>query len=172
MTRGAGKENIIQMVSSNASLSPAQIADARVNPSQPLFFQLYKHKHPESAKQRVREMFVISRLLEISSHLDGSETLGYNAIFLTVDAPVSGNRERDVRAPFELEDQEREVAMNAATKEGAAEKSAGEMPKAPDDLEKLEGDDKEVGGTAAALFKNDDVDMTWDKVRSSFENYN
>lgn len=57
---------------------------------------------------------------------------------------------------------------SVAGKEGAAEKTSGEMPKAPTDVNGLENDDeKEVGGTAAALFMNDDVDMTWEKVGST-----
>ena len=78
------------MASSNASLSYAQIASARVSPAQPLFFQLYKHRDDKIAETRVREVVA----------------LGYNASFLTVDAIVAGNRERDIRAPFELEEQE------------------------------------------------------------------
>ena len=93
ITRGAGRSGIIQMVSSNASLSYAQIAEARLTPDQPLFFQLYKQRDDKLAEQRVREVI----------------SLGYNAIFLTVDAVVPGNRERDIRAPFELEEQEREA---------------------------------------------------------------
>ena len=65
------------MVSSNASLSYAQIAEARLTPDQPLFFQLYKHRDNAIAAERVREVVA----------------LGYNAIFLTVDAIVAGNRE-------------------------------------------------------------------------------
>ena len=76
ITKGAGLSNLIQMVSSNASLSYKQIAEARVKPSQPLFFQLYKHRDDKVAEGRVREI----------------EQLGYNAIFLTVDAIVPGNR--------------------------------------------------------------------------------
>ena len=56
ITRGAGRTGIIQMVSSNASLSYAQIAEARISPSQPLFFQLYKHRDDKIAEQRVREV--------------------------------------------------------------------------------------------------------------------
>jgi L-lactate dehydrogenase (cytochrome) len=89
ITRGAWKEGIIQMVSSNASLSYAQIMAAAA-PSQTLFFQLYKNKDDTVAEARVREV----------------EQLGYKAIFLTVDAIVAGNREADIRSPWTLEDQE------------------------------------------------------------------
>lgn len=135
--------NIIQMVSSNASLSYAQIAEARVNPSQPLFFQLYKHKDDKVAEQRVREV----------------GRLGYNAIFLTVDAIVPGNRERDVRAGWEQE----EVEQVAGEGEG---KSKADLPRQRDDMKELESS-IDIKGTAGALIVNDDVNMTWKKVSPS-----
>ncbi|KAH9937553.1 FMN-dependent dehydrogenase-domain-containing protein [Fomitopsis serialis] len=139
ITKGAGRTGIIQMVSSNASLSPSQIAEGRLSPSQPLFFQLYKHGDNSIAQKRVREV----------------EQLGYRAIFLTVDAPVSGNRERDIRAPYDLEEQEREG-------EPTDGQTAGEMPRQPDDVEKeIEGQQPNLYGTAGALLQNMDLDMTF-----------
>ena len=122
------------MASSNASLSYAQIASARVSPAQPLFFQLYKHRDDKIAEARVREVV----------------ELGYNAIFLTVDAIVAGNRERDIRAPFELEEQE-----------AAAERAANGGKEPP---KKLEGPSPDLMGTAGALVANDDMDMTWERT--------
>lgn len=124
ITKGAGRTGIIQMVSSNASLSPSQIAEGRLSPSQPLFFQLYKHSDNVAAK-RVREV----------------EELGYQAIFLTVDAPASGNRERDIRAPYELEEQEREGQ--------------------PSEEKEMEGQQPNLYGTAGALLQNVDMNMTF-----------
>ncbi|KAH9835686.1 FMN-dependent dehydrogenase [Rhodofomes roseus] len=138
ITKGAGRTGIIQMVSSNASLSAAQIAEGRLSPSQPLFFQLYKHGDNKIAEKRVREI----------------EQLGYNAIFLTVDAPVSGNRERDIRAPYELEEQEREGQPTDG-------QTAGEMPRQPDDVEKEIEGQPNLYGTAGALLQNMDLDMTF-----------
>jgi len=119
------------MVSTNASLSPTQIIAARVSPEQTLFFQLYKKKEDASALELIREV----------------EALGYSAIFLTVDAVVPGNRERDIKAPWVLEDQEREA-------EG--------KPQSVDDLQ-----DEALGdglGTAGGLIAGNDADMTWEKV--------
>ena len=96
IARGAGRCNIIQMVSTNASLSPAQIAAARVSPDQALFFQLYKRKEDTLASKLIKEV----------------EALGYSAIFLTVDAAVLGNRECDINARWVLEDQERGAKEN------------------------------------------------------------
>ncbi|KAI0762848.1 FMN-dependent dehydrogenase-domain-containing protein [Fomes fomentarius] len=140
ITRGAGRSGIIQMVSSNASLSYAQIAEARISPDQPLFFQLYKHKDDHVAEKRVREVI----------------QLGYNAIFLTVDAICAGNRERDIRAPFELEEQEREAAEGADKGEGS--------PDVPAKQPKDESGNVNLLGTAGSLIANDDMDMTWEKT--------
>jgi L-lactate dehydrogenase (cytochrome) len=138
------------MASYNASLSPAQIAGARIDPEQVLFFQLYKHRDAD-AVARVREI----------------EQLGFKAIFLTVDAVVPGNRERDIRAPFEIEQQECEVEEDAKT----SAKTAQDMPKRPV-AESIEEDDgpNEVGGTAGTLLASADLDMTWEKV--GYHNYN
>ncbi|KAL1756152.1 FMN-dependent dehydrogenase-domain-containing protein [Schizophyllum commune] len=90
ITRGCAAQGIIQMVSSNASYSYAEIAHV-ATPTQPLFFQLYKHKDDAIALQRIREV----------------EALGYKALFLTVDAVVPSKREFDIRAPWYLEELER-----------------------------------------------------------------
>ncbi|KAG8715750.1 Cytochrome b2, mitochondrial precursor [Ceratobasidium sp. 423] len=82
ITKGAGKTGIIQGISSNASCTVDEIANARVDPQkQPLFFQLYV------ASDRAKSVETIKRI----------EKLGYRAIFFTVDAPVLGNRELDQR---------------------------------------------------------------------------
>jgi len=119
------------MVSTNASLSPAQIAAARVSPDQTLFFQLYKKKEDALALELIREV----------------EALGYSAIFLTVDAVVPGSRERDIKAPWVLEDQEHE---------------AGGKPQRVNDPQDEAVED--TLGTAGGLIAGNDVDMTWEKV--------
>lgn len=116
------------MVSTNASFSASELAAARVSPTQSLFFQLYKKRDDSEAEKLVREV----------------ETLGYNAIFLTVDAIVAGRRDRDIKAPFVLEDQE-----NEATKQ----QPSAEVPQEEDIL-----------GTSGAMVAGNDVDMTWEKV--------
>ncbi|KAF5390214.1 hypothetical protein D9757_002803 [Collybiopsis confluens] len=127
ITRGCAPSKIIQMVSSNASLSYSEIAAAAA-PSQTLFFQLYKHKDDDVALQRIQEV----------------EHLGYKAIFLTVDAIVPSNRERDVRSPWVLDDQENGHKF-FIDGEGAADADPGL-------------------GIAGALIANDDRDMTWEKT--------
>lgn len=140
ITRGAGKTNIIQMVSSNASLSYEQIAQARIHPDQVLFFQLYKNKDDTLAEERVKE----------------AERLGYKAIFLTVDAITPGNRERDIRAPYILEAQEAE----AETKGGV------EKPRTTAQVQEEEEEDGNINimGTAGALIASVDQNMSWEKT--------
>ena len=131
ITKGAGRMGIIQMVSTNASFSPSEIAAARVYPDQPLFFQLYKKRDDFEAEKLVNEV----------------EALGYNAIFLTVDAIIAGRRDRDIKAPFVLEDQEEEVANQKSSVEGP------------------QGDeDDDILGTSGALIAGNDADMTWERV--------
>ncbi|KAG6832462.1 hypothetical protein H0H92_001508 [Tricholoma furcatifolium] len=129
LTIGAAQTNIIQMVSSNASLSYAEIMAASA-PSQPLFFQLYKNVNDAVAEKRVRDVV----------------NLGYKAIFLTVDALVPGNREKDIRAPWILDE------LETGTPEYHTDLADGEIA------------GRDAGfGTAGALIANDDRDMTWEK---------
>ncbi|KAJ3915705.1 FMN-dependent dehydrogenase-domain-containing protein [Lentinula edodes] len=89
ITRACGNASIIQMVCTFASIPRAQITAAML-PSQTLFFQLYKMTDTAATAKVVRE----------------AEELGYKAIFLTVDAVVVGNREKDVRSLWVMEEQE------------------------------------------------------------------
>ncbi|KAJ7264875.1 FMN-dependent dehydrogenase-domain-containing protein [Mycena haematopus] len=126
ISKGAATTGIIQLVSSNASMSYAEIIQA-VSPSQPLFFQLYKYRDDAVAAKRVREV----------------ERLGYKAIFLTVDALVLGNREKDMKSPWVMEDLERGYPKVHVedTDEAAA-----------------------TFGTSGALSVHADLDMTWEKT--------
>ena len=130
ITRGAGQTGIIQTVSTNASFSPSEIAAARVSSNQPLFFQLYKRRNDSEAEMLVKEV----------------EALGYNAIFLTVDAIIAGRRDRDIKAPFVLEGQEKEVTKQQPSVEGPQE------------------EEEDMLGTSGAFVAANDVDMTWEKV--------
>jgi L-lactate dehydrogenase (cytochrome) len=129
------------MVSSNASLSFEEIANNRVHPEQVLFFQFYKQNDNEKAIARIRE----------------AERLGYKAIFLTVDAPFIGNREGDIRAPWQLDD------INAG--QGT---SNPDMPLARKDDEIMEQlIDTGYAGSVGLSLINDDVDLSWEEVGSS-----
>jgi L-lactate dehydrogenase (cytochrome) len=122
---------IPQVVSSNASFSPASIISAATVTYDPtstsphqntanaeLFYQLYKHKSNATAAERVREV----------------ERLGYKAIWLTVDASIPGNREKDVKTAFK-----------------GADPMSGDVV-------------VDMGGTAGKMLINDDLDMSWEEV--------
>src|SRR6201999_3608309 len=79
--RGAGKEGLIQVIPTSPSMTIEQIIEARVSRDQPVFFQLYLNRDAQKAEALIRRV----------------ERLGVSAIWLTVDSPVLGNRERDDR---------------------------------------------------------------------------
>jgi L-lactate dehydrogenase (cytochrome) len=81
ITSAAGKAGLIQVISTGASMSPESIIAARTNKLQPIFFQLYVNKDIQKSKALIRRV----------------ENLGFNSIWLTVDSPVLGKRERDAK---------------------------------------------------------------------------
>jgi 4-hydroxymandelate oxidase len=81
--RGAGDAGTIFILS---SLSNTAMEDVVKAASGPVFFQLYVYKDREATKALVAR----------------AEDAGCEAIVLTVDAPVLGTRERDVRNAFHL----------------------------------------------------------------------
>ncbi|KAF8592453.1 hypothetical protein K439DRAFT_1400272 [Ramaria rubella] len=140
ITRACGRANIIQMVSSHSSCSFAELAQARISSEQPLFFQFYKNKNDDTALARVRHV----------------EELGYKAIFLTVDAVVMSNRERDIKAKAVEEDEDAHIP------------GSGGIPSTDEVGETQEEGEGEGGfgssGTAGAFLANDDRNMTWEKT--------
>lgn len=78
--RAAAAEGVIQGISNNSSCSIEELVEAR-KPGQPLFFQLYMNRNRKASEELIKKV----------------EREGFNAIFLTVDAAVPGNRERDQR---------------------------------------------------------------------------
>ncbi|KAJ7287151.1 glyoxylate dehydrogenase [Mycena rebaudengoi] len=83
LTRAAGKQGIIQMIPTLASCSFDQIVDA-AQPGQPLFLQLYVNRDREITKRYVQH----------------AEKRGVKGLFITVDAPQLGRREKDMRMKF------------------------------------------------------------------------
>lgn len=81
IARACGKEDIIQMISTQASRSVEECA-AVATPEQTQWFQLYVNEDREVATGMVDE--AVKR--------------GMKGIFITVDAPVLGNREKEQRA--------------------------------------------------------------------------
>ncbi|KAK1533254.1 glycolate oxidase [Colletotrichum paranaense] len=81
LSRAAGKEGIMYCMPTKPSASVESIFGARVNEAQSLFFQLYVDRNRDKAQATIRK----------------AERLGAKAIFVTVDSPVIGKRERDER---------------------------------------------------------------------------
>ncbi|KAF8584286.1 hypothetical protein K439DRAFT_1633670 [Ramaria rubella] len=97
LTRAAGKHGIIQMIPTLASCSFDEIVDAALS-GQPQWLQLYVNKDRERTREFVQY----------------AEKRGIKALFITVDAPQLGRREKDMRMKFEDE------APDEQTKEGKA----------------------------------------------------
>ena len=81
ITIAAGKDGIVQVVSTGASMSIESICKARVNKEQSICFQLYVNKDISKSIDLIRK----------------AEKAGVTSIWLTVDSPVLGNREMDDR---------------------------------------------------------------------------
>jgi len=82
-TRGAKKHNVIQMIPTLASCSFDEICDAREE-GQVQWLQLYVNKDREVTKRIVQH----------------AEKRGCKGLFITVDAPQLGRREKDMRSKF------------------------------------------------------------------------
>ncbi|KAJ0159204.1 (S)-mandelate dehydrogenase, mitochondrial [Colletotrichum tanaceti] len=81
LSRAAGEEGIVYCMPTKPSASVESIFGARADEAQPLFFQLYVDRDRDRAKATIRK----------------AERLGARALFVTVDSPVIGKRERDER---------------------------------------------------------------------------
>ena len=84
---GVGNEGLIQVVSTSSSMSIESIMSARVSNDQPVFFQLYVNKDIEKSKATIRR----------------AEKAGVKALWITVDSPVIGKRERDERVKAQIQ---------------------------------------------------------------------
>ncbi|KAF9446519.1 hypothetical protein P691DRAFT_803851 [Macrolepiota fuliginosa MF-IS2] len=87
LTRAAAKHGVIQMIPTLASCSFDEIVDA-ARPDQVQFLQLYVNKDRNITKRIVQH----------------AERRGIKGLFITVDAPQLGRREKDMRMKFEAED--------------------------------------------------------------------
>lgn len=105
LTRAAAKHGVIQMIPTLASCSFDEIVDA-AQPGQIQFLQLYVNKDREITKKLVQH----------------AEKRGIKGLFITVDAPQLGRREKDMRQKFEAEDPA-EVSKNDQS--GAVDRSQG-----------------------------------------------
>ncbi|KAJ3748598.1 FMN-dependent dehydrogenase-domain-containing protein [Lentinula detonsa] len=87
LTRAAAQHGVIQMIPTLASCSFDELVDG-ARPGQVQFFQLYVNKDRGITKRIVQH----------------AESRGIKGLFITVDAPQLGRREKDMRQKFEAED--------------------------------------------------------------------
>jgi len=99
LTRAAAKHGVIQMIPTLASCSFDEIVDA-AQPGQVQFLQLYVNKDRAITKKLVQH----------------AEKRGIKGLFITVDAPQLGRREKDMRQKFDAEDPS-EVSKNDKSSE-------------------------------------------------------
>ncbi|CCF54891.1 hypothetical protein NDA11_003540 [Ustilago hordei] len=85
LTVAAGKQGIIQMIPTLASCSLDEIIGARVNEQQVQFMQLYVNSNRSITEKIIAK----------------AEAAGVKALFVTVDAPQLGRREKDMRMKFD-----------------------------------------------------------------------
>ncbi|KAH7160232.1 FMN-dependent dehydrogenase-domain-containing protein [Dactylonectria estremocensis] len=83
LTRAAGKHDVIQMIPTLASCSFDEIVDAKAG-DQVQWLQLYVNKDRDITKRIVQH----------------AEQRGCKGLFITVDAPQLGRREKDMRSKF------------------------------------------------------------------------
>lgn len=121
LTRGAGKAEIIQGISANASVGLDEMLDARQE-GQPVIYQLYVNKDRAASERILKKI----------------ESRGVSAVMLTVDAPVMGKRERDMRTKGE------EVELGVDN--GKDVKAKG-------------------GGVAQAISGYIEPNLTWDDIK-------
>ncbi|KAK9481400.1 FMN-dependent dehydrogenase-domain-containing protein [Lipomyces japonicus] len=86
LTRAGYKENVIQMIPTLASCSFDEIVDARQG-DQVQWLQLYVNKNRDITEKIVRH----------------AEERGCKALWITVDAPQLGRREKDMRSKYDAE---------------------------------------------------------------------
>ncbi|KAI0767101.1 glyoxylate dehydrogenase [Fomes fomentarius] len=99
LTRAAAQHGVIQMIATLASCSFDDIIDAAV-PGQTFFLQLYVNRDREITRKYVQH----------------AEKRGVKALFITVDAPQLGRREKDMRMKFVGDDAGAEVQKGLEVK--------------------------------------------------------
>lgn len=83
LTRGAKKHNVVQMIPTLASCSFDEIVDAKRG-DQAQWLQLYVNKNRAITERTIKH----------------AENRGCRGLFITVDAPQLGRREKDMRSKF------------------------------------------------------------------------
>ncbi|KAK3324213.1 FMN-dependent dehydrogenase-domain-containing protein [Cercophora scortea] len=103
LTRAAGKHNVIQMIPTLASCSFDEIVDA-ADGNQVQWLQLYVNKDRAITKRIVQH----------------AEKRGCKGLFITVDAPQLGRREKDMRSKFTDQGSNVQSGQTTDNSQGAA----------------------------------------------------
>ncbi|ODQ66560.1 FMN-dependent dehydrogenase [Nadsonia fulvescens var. elongata DSM 6958] len=105
LTRSAAKHDLIQMIPTLASCSFDEILDAAVDP-QTQWLQLYVNSNRKITQKIIQH----------------AESRGIKGLFITVDAPQLGRREKDMRSKYEEDaaDIQEESDENIDRSQGAA----------------------------------------------------
>lgn len=131
ITRGCGQGHtkIPQMISTLSSCSVDEIVEAKVDKDQVLWFQLYVNSDRKITEELVKHV----------------EDAGIKALFVTVDAPSLGNREKDAKVRFSTQQNGGANAMKS--------KDTDKNSNSP------------TNGASNALSKFIDPSLTWDDIR-------
>jgi L-lactate dehydrogenase (cytochrome) len=108
--------NIPYVVSANASVGFEELASETKASDHLLFYQLYVHKDRSKTQETLRRV----------------KKAGYKAIIVTVDAPVAGNRELDIRTKLDAESGVRPEASDTVTMQTKPENDASAASRVSD----------------------------------------
>ncbi|KAI8586197.1 cytochrome b2 [Geranomyces variabilis] len=107
LTRAAGAEGIIHMLPTLSSCSLDEMTGARVE-GQTQFFQLYVNRDRDVTRRIIKQ----------------AEERGCKALFITVDAPTLGHREKDMRTKF-VDEPPTEMKGKAVKRDQGAARAIG-----------------------------------------------
>ncbi|KAJ3163504.1 hypothetical protein HDU86_000084 [Geranomyces michiganensis] len=107
LTRAAGAEGIIHMLPTLSSCSLDEMTDARMD-GQTQFFQLYVNRDRDVTRRIIQQ----------------AEAKGCKALFITVDAPTLGHREKDMRTKF-VDEPPTEMKGKAVKRDQGAARAIG-----------------------------------------------
>ncbi|GJN87346.1 hypothetical protein Rhopal_000295-T1 [Rhodotorula paludigena] len=116
IVRGVAKHDILQVVSSGASCSIDEIFEVK-EPDQNLAWQFYVHSDKKIAEEKLKKALA----------------LGAKAIFVTVDVPVLGKRERDLKLKARSQNYEHPIAAQwkaagSKVEETVAKRGVSDIP--------------------------------------------
>ncbi|KAG0670902.1 Cytochrome b2, mitochondrial precursor [Maudiozyma exigua] len=137
IAKGCGSTSYMvpQMISTLASCSLDEVAEGKANDKQLQWFQLYVNSDRKITRNLIKH----------------AEDLGMKAIFVTVDAPSLGNREKDQKIKFTTQGSEGPKILQ---KKGDTSNAAAEAKKK----------ENKSDGASKALSKFIDPSLSWEDI--------